>query len=182
MTTEHTSAPAADHIIIHADGACLGNPGVGGWAFTKTLGERTYRRSGRVVGMTTNNQMEMVAVLQAIRSLKRPDTPAMVFTDSEYVVKGLTDWLPRWVANGWRGSGKKPVANQELWEALKAAVDGHAAGVTLRWVRGHAGYAGNEEVDALANAETQRAAAQVGMKLHSPTYFDPQLGLVVCTF
>lgn len=178
MTNTQTPAPATDHIIIHADGACLGNPGVGGWAFTKTLGEKTVRRSGRVVGETTNNQMEMVAVIQAVRSLKRPEVPATVFTDSEYVVKGLTEWLPRWVANGWRGSGKKPVANRALWEALKAAVDGHDAGMTLRWIRGHNGDPGNTTVDAVANAEAERAAKRFGIKPNIPTAFDPERGLI----
>lgn len=179
MTTEHALTPTADHIIIHADGACLGNPGVGGWAFTKTLGGKTIPRSGRVIGMTTNNQMEMVAVLQAVRSLTRPDVPATVFTDSQYVVNGLNEWLPRWVANGWRGSDKKPVANRELWEALKAAVDGHAAGVTLRWVRGHSGDPGNEVVDAVANAEAERAAKRFGIKPNIQTAFDLERGLII---
>lgn len=179
MTNMQTTAPATDHIIIHADGACLGNPGVGGWAFTKTLGEKTVRRSGGVAGMTTNNQMEMIAVLQAVRSLKRPGIPAMVFTDSEYVVKGLTEWLPRWIANGWRGSGKKPVANRELWEALSEARDAHSAGITLRWVPGHAGIQDNEQVDAVANAEAEKAAARVGSRPTISTIFEPDQGLII---
>jgi ribonuclease HI len=112
-----------------------------------------------------------------VRSLTRTDIPAGVFTDSEYVVKGLTEWLPRWVVNGWRGSGKKPVVNRELWEALKAAVDGHVAGVTLRWVKGHAGNPGNEEADAQANAEAARAAE--GCSGNAQTLFCAERGLVV---
>lgn len=179
MTNTQTTAPATDHIIIHADGACLGNPGVGGWAFTKTLGEKTIRRSGRVLGETTNNQMEMVAILQAVRSLTRPDLPATVFTDSEYVVKGLNEWLPRWVANGWRGSNRKPVKNRELWETLEATLVSHPTGIALRWIRGHSGNPGNEAVDAMANAEAEKAARHVSAKPTISTTFDPVLGLVV---
>lgn len=179
MIIEQPIALEAEHIIINADGACLGNPGVGGWAFSKTLGGKTIRRSGRVLGATTNNQMEMVAVLQAIRSLTRRDIPVTLFTDSEYVVKGLTEWMPKWIANGWRGSNKKPVKNQELWEALKAAMDAHTAGITLKWVRGHSGDPGNEAVDALANAEAAKAAARVGISPDIETRFDFALGLVV---
>lgn len=179
MTIEQPAMREAEHIIIHADGACLGNPGPGGWAFAKTLGGKTIRRSGRVLGATTNNQMEMVAVLQAILSLTRRDIPATIFTDSEYVVKGLTEWMPKWIANGWCGSNKKPVKNRELWEALKAAMDAHPAGITLQWVRGHSGDPGNEAVDAMANAEAEKAATRVGISPDIETRFDSAKGLVV---
>ena len=179
MTNKQTTAPATDHIVIHADGACLGNPGVGGWAFTKTLGEKTVRRSGPVVGETTNNQMEMVAVLQAVRSLKRPDVPATVFTDSEYVVKNWNERLTRWMADGWRGANNKPVANRELWVALKVAIDRHTAGVTLHWLKGHNGHRASDTVDRLARAEAARAAKRLGAAPPPRTRFCPATGLVL---
>jgi ribonuclease HI len=149
-------------VVIHADGACRGNPGPGGWGVLMTCNGTHKELSGSEV-LTTNNRMELTAAIMGLTALKRP-TVATVQTDSQYVIKGITEWLPSWKARGWRTADKKPVKNQDLWEKL----DQVAAGHTLRWqwVKGHAGDPGNERVDTLANlaidamlAEDRRAKA-----------------------
>lgn len=138
----------SSRVEIYADGACRGNPGPGGWAATLEYGEHLRELSG-AEAQTTNNRMELTAVIRALEALKR-GVSARVHTDSEYVVRGINEWLPNWKARGWRTADRKPVKNQDLWEQLDAAAARHD--IEWKWVKGHSGVPGNERVDALANA------------------------------
>jgi len=141
--------PAASApVIVYTDGACSGNPGPGGWAAILRYGPHEKVIQGGA-SLTTNNRMELRAVIAALRALTRP-CRVEVFTDSEYLRRGVTDWLARWRRNGWLTAGKKPVKNQDLWRALHAAMQPHQ--VTWRWVPGHAGNELNERADRLAVA------------------------------
>ena len=137
-----------ERIEIYTDGACRGNPGPGGWAATLAVGEHFRELSGAEAA-TTNNRMELTAVIEALSALKR-ESRVRVFTDSEYVRRGITEWLKAWKARDWRTADKKPVKNRDLWERLDAVAARHD--VEWRWVKGHSGVPGNERVDALANA------------------------------
>ncbi|MBS0366223.1 MAG: ribonuclease HI [Proteobacteria bacterium] len=134
-------------IEIYTDGACRGNPGPGGWGVLLRHGEHHKELSG-AEPHTTNNRMEMTAVIRALEALKRP-VPARLYTDSKYVLQGITEWLPGWKARGWRTAQRKPVLNQDLWQQLDALAAQHR--VDWQWVKGHAGNPGNERVDRLAN-------------------------------
>ena len=134
-------------IQIYTDGACRGNPGPGGWAAVLMLGAHEKELSG-AEAHTTNNRMELTAVIRALEALKRP-VAAQIYTDSQYVMRGTMEWLPAWKARGWRTAGRKPVKNQDLWERLDALSTQHR--LEWHWVPGHAGVAGNERVDRLAN-------------------------------
>jgi ribonuclease HI len=135
-------------IHIYADGACRGNPGPGGWAALLLLGEREKEISGSEAH-TTNNRMELLAAIRALEALKKPGTTARVYTDSQYVIKGISEWVASWKKRGWKTADKKPVKNQDLWEQLDALAAQHD--VEWHWVRGHSGVEGNERVDRLAN-------------------------------
>jgi len=135
-------------VEIFTDGACSGNPGPGGWGALLRFDGHEKELSGGT-GETTNNRMELTAALEAFKALKRP-CRVDLYTDSEYLKNGITAWLPRWKANGWKTAGKKPVKNADLWQALDEALTRHE--VNWHWVRGHSGHAGNERADALANA------------------------------
>lgn len=134
-------------VDIWTDGACKGNPGPGGWGALLRQGQHEKTLCGGELN-TTNNRMELLAVIQALRALKRP-CQVVIHTDSKYVQKGMTEWLVNWKARGWRTADKKPVKNADLWQTLDELAGEH----TLRWqwVRGHAGDPGNERADALAN-------------------------------
>jgi ribonuclease HI len=134
-------------IQIYTDGACRGNPGPGGWAALLMLGTHEKELSG-AEAHTTNNRMELTAVIRALEALKR-SVAAQIYTDSQYVMRGTMEWLPAWKARGWRTAGRKPVKNQDLWERLDALSTQHR--LEWHWVPGHAGVAGNERVDRLAN-------------------------------
>jgi ribonuclease HI len=134
-------------IEIYTDGACRGNPGPGGWAALLLLDEHEKELSG-AEAHTTNNRMELTAVIRALEALKRP-VAARIYTDSQYVRRGITEWLQAWKARGWRTADKKPVKNQDLWQQLDALCTPHR--LEWRWVPGHAGVPGNERVDRLAN-------------------------------
>jgi ribonuclease HI len=135
-------------VDIYTDGACRGNPGPGGWAALLSAGGREKEISGAQL-QTTNNRMELQAVIAALQALTRP-TPVRLYTDSQYVRRGILEWLPQWKARGWKTADKKPVKNQDLWELLESAAARHR--IEWHWVPGHAGVAGNERCDALANA------------------------------
>ena len=138
----------ADGIVdIYTDGACRGNPGPGGWAAVLTSGARVRELSGAEAA-TTNNRMELLAVINALRALKRR-VRVRVYTDSQYVRLGITEWLAGWKARGWRTADRKPVKNQDLWEQLEALTVGH--NIEWHWVKGHSGVPGNERCDELAN-------------------------------
>ena len=141
------SAPE-DMIVIYTDGACRGNPGPGGWGALLISGERERELSG-AESATTNNRMEMLAVINALRALKRR-VSARVYTDSQYVRLGMTEWLAGWKARGWRTADRKPVKNQDLWELLDEQAANHH--IEWHWVKGHSGVPGNERCDQLANA------------------------------
>lgn len=135
-----------ERVELFTDGACSGNPGPGGWGALLRFGGRERELSGAEAA-TTNNRMEMMAVLMGLRALKRTCT-VHITSDSQYVIKGINEWLPNWRRNGFRTSAKKPVANEDLWRALDDEVKRHQ--VTWEWVRGHDGHAENERVDELA--------------------------------
>ena len=136
-------------IEIYADGACRGNPGPGGWGVLLISGEHEKELYGGE-RHTTNNRMELTAAIRALEALKKKGTSARVYTDSQYVIKGIEEWVGGWKARGWRTADKKPVKNQDLWERLDALAAQHS--LEWHWVRGHSGVEGNERVDQLANA------------------------------
>lgn len=143
-------------IEIFTDGACSGNPGPGGWgAILRFRGVEKEMYGG--TPQTTNNRMEMTAVIEALNALKRPCS-VHLHTDSQYVLKGMTEWLPEWKARGWKTSGKKNVKNEDLWRALDEAANRHA--LTWTWVKGHAGHPENERADVLARQGTEEARAE----------------------
>jgi ribonuclease HI len=132
---------------IYTDGACKGNPGPGGWgALLEYDGKERELFGGERA--TTNNRMELMAVIEALSALKRP-CRVILHTDSQYVQKGITEWLPQWKARGWRTAAKEPVKNADLWKRLDEAAVPHE--IQWVWVRGHSGHDGNERADALAN-------------------------------
>jgi ribonuclease HI len=135
-------------VEIYTDGACRGNPGPGGWAALLSCDGREKEISG-AEAHTTNNRMELLAVIRALEALKKPQVRVKVYTDSQYVRKGITEWLASWKSRGWRTASKKPVMNQDLWEQLDAIAAPHT--IEWHWVPGHAGVPGNERVDRLAN-------------------------------
>jgi ribonuclease HI len=137
----------SDAVVIYTDGACKGNPGPGGWGAWLRWGEHEKELFGGEPA-TTNNRMELTAVIEALSALKRP-TPVAIYTDSEYVKNGITSWIKGWKNRGWRTADNKPVKNQELWQRLDALVAQHQ--VQWHWVRGHTGDPGNERADQLAN-------------------------------
>lgn len=134
-------------IEIYADGACKGNPGPGGWGAWLSYDGREKEIYGGELE-TTNNRMELTAVIRALEALKRP-CEARIYTDSVYVQKGITEWIHGWKSRGWKTSDKKPVKNDDLWKQLDHLVQQHK--LEWVWVKGHAGLAGNERADALAN-------------------------------
>lgn len=135
-----------ERVEIFTDGACSGNPGPGGWgAILRFRGVEKELKGGEA--QTTNNRMEMMAVLVALDTLTRP-CPVDLYTDSQYVKKGMTEWLRGWKARGWKTADKKPVKNEDLWKALDAAAARHD--IAWHWVKGHDGHPENERADALA--------------------------------
>jgi ribonuclease HI len=136
-------------IDIYTDGACKGNPGPGGWGVLLKSGGTEKELFGGEAA-TTNNRMEMMAVIQALEALKRP-CKVNLYIDSKYVLQGITEWIHGWKARGWRTAAKEPVKNVELWQRLDAAVTGGGHDINWIWVKGHAGDPGNERADMLAN-------------------------------
>ena len=133
-------------VVIYTDGACSGNPGPGGWGAILIYGDHRKEISDGEVE-TTNNRMELMAAIVALEALKRPSRVEL-HTDSSYLKNGITDWIERWKANGWRTANKKPVKNVELWQRLDEARARHQ--IDWHWVRGHAGHPENERADELA--------------------------------
>jgi len=143
-------------IEIYTDGACRGNPGPGGWAALLRQGTHEREISG-AEAHTTNNRMELTAVIRALEALKRP-VRARLYTDSQYVRDGITRWVSQWQARGWRTADRKPVKNQDLWQQLAELAGRHQ--IEWHWVRGHTGVPGNERVDRLANAAIDTLSRQ----------------------
>lgn len=134
-------------VIIYTDGACRGNPGPGGWGAVLSSGQHQKELRGSEP-LTTNNRMELTAAIRALAALNRPCN-VQLYTDSQYVRKGITEWLPQWKARDWRTADKKPVKNVDLWQALEREIERHT--IEWHWVKGHAGDPGNERADRLAN-------------------------------
>lgn len=148
MSNTNTAAQAtAPEVVIYTDGACKGNPGVGGWGALLRAGAHEKELFGGEAH-TTNNRMELLAVIRALEALTRP-TVVELFTDSQYVKNGIETWIHGWRRNGWKTSDKKPVKNADLWRELETAAARHR--VRWNWVRGHAADVDNERADALAN-------------------------------
>lgn len=137
--------------LIYTDGACKGNPGPGGWGVWLRSGSHSKELSGGEAN-TTNQRMELTAVVEALRALTRP-CDVVLYSDSRYVLDGISKWIHNWKRNGWRTSAKQPVKNADLWEALDSAASRHR--IDWRWVKGHAGDEGNERADTLASAAAE---------------------------
>ena len=143
-------------VEIFCDGACLGNPGPGGWAALLVAIKSDKRHEKSVSGgekLTTNNRMELTAAIEGLRALKQP-SKVIVFSDSQYVVRGMNEWIKNWIANEWRTSSRKRVENVDLWQVLAAVANEHAT--SWRWVKGHAGHPENERVDQAAREEAEK--------------------------
>ncbi|WP_367850035.1 ribonuclease HI [Rhodoferax sp. WC2427] len=138
-----------NHVDMYTDGACKGNPGPGGWGVLLTWGGTEKELFGGE-RETTNNRMEMMAVIEGLSALKQPCSITL-YIDSQYVLKGMTEWLKGWKARGWLTASKEPVKNVDLWQRLDALVNTAGHKIDWRWVKGHAGHPGNERADALAN-------------------------------
>ena len=145
-------------IEIYTDGACKGNPGPGGWGALLKSADSQKELFGGELG-TTNNRMEMMAVIEALTALKRP-CHVTLHVDSQYVLKGMTEWLVGWKARGWKTAAKQPVKNVDLWQRLDALVNTAGHKIDWRWVRGHNGDPGNEHADMLANKGVEQALRQ----------------------
>ena len=139
-----------NRIEIYTDGACKGNPGPGGWGVLLRADNGHEKELFGGETQTTNNRMELMAVIQAFQALKRPCRVAL-YLDSEYVRKGITEWIHGWKAKGWRTASKQPVKNADLWQVLDALVHQGGHEIEWHWVKGHAGHVDNERADALAN-------------------------------
>lgn len=140
-------------VTLYTDGACKGNPGIGGWGVLMQSGPHEKTLSGGEQH-TTNNRMELTAVIEGLRALNRP-CRIDIYTDSRYVIQGMTEWLPSWQARNWQTASKKLVKNKELWQAL--AIEAAKHQIIWHWVKGHAGHPGNERADELSNQGVEKA-------------------------
>jgi ribonuclease HI len=147
-----TKLPKPPSFKLFTDGACLGNPGPGGWAYILRNDESEVECSGGEI-KTTNQRMEVTAVLRALESLEVP-SKVEIYADSQYVTNGLTQWMDGWIAKGWKNAAKKPVANQDLWKPLVALREIHE--LTTHWIKGHDGHPENERCDVMASAEAEK--------------------------
>ena len=141
------STSAQSKVVIYTDGACKGNPGPGGWGVVLRSADKEKHLHGGEL-MTTNNRMEMTAVIEALKALKMA-CHVSLYTDSKYVMQGVTEWMGGWKARGWKTAGKDPVKNVDLWQEIDELLGKHQ--IDWHWVKGHAGHPGNELADALAN-------------------------------
>lgn len=141
-----TSEAKKKTVEIHSDGACLGNPGPGGWACLLRHEKKERELAGGEI-LTTNNRMELMAAIQGLEALKSPCNVSL-YSDSQYVLNGIKQWMPNWIKRGWKNSAGEPVKNQDLWQRLQKAASIHH--VSWHWVKGHNGHPDNERVDVLA--------------------------------
>lgn len=143
-------------VVIYSDGACKGNPGPGGWGAVLEYGDaRKLLHGGELV--TTNNRMELMAAIEALKQLRRPCQVAL-YTDSQYMRKGIMEWMKNWKRNGWRTAAKKPVKNADLWQQLDELAGPHE--IAWHWVKGHSGHPGNDLADELANKGVDEVRAK----------------------
>jgi ribonuclease HI len=144
-----------DQITIYTDGGCLGNPGPGAWAYLLTANGSFEKEASGFEAATTNNRMELRAVIEALKAAgSYPHTSIVLYTDSQYVKNGITSWITKWKINGWRTANKSPVKNKEYWVELDALAS--ALKVDWRWVKGHAGIEGNERCDTMVREAMER--------------------------
>lgn len=148
-----------NEVVIYTDGACKGNPGPGGWGAWLKSGPSEKELFGGELN-TTNNRMELTAVIEGLAALKRP-CKVILYLDSQYVRMGITEWIRGWKAKGWRTSTKQPVKNVELWQRLDKLVSEGGHLIEWRWVKGHSGDPGNERADMLANKGVERALGRI---------------------
>ncbi|RYF79422.1 MAG: ribonuclease HI [Comamonadaceae bacterium] len=148
-----------NEVVMYTDGACKGNPGPGGWGVWLRSGSHEKELFGGEA-VTTNNRMELMAVIEGLTALKRP-CKVLLYLDSQYVRQGITEWIRGWKAKGWITSSKQPVKNADLWRRLDALVSGGSHQIEWRWVKGHSGDPGNEKADALANQGVLRALGRL---------------------
>ncbi|MEE2912666.1 MAG: ribonuclease HI [Planctomycetota bacterium] len=146
--------PSRPSVTLFTDGACLGNPGPGGWGYILRIGNDEVEGSGGEPN-TTNQRMEVTAVLRALKTLEEP-AKVDIYADSQYVTKGLTEWMDGWISKGWKNAAKKPVKNQDLWQELAALREIHE--ISTHWVKGHAGHVENERCDELASEAAEAIA------------------------
>ena len=146
-----------DVVEIYSDGSCLGNPGPGGWGALLRWRGHERELSGSQAE-TTNNRMELTAAIEALNALKKP-SKVILTTDSRYVIQGINEWMPNWVARGWKTASKQPVKNQDLWQALHEQVGRHD--IEWQWVKGHDGHQENERVDELARLAAEAHQSQI---------------------
>ena len=148
-------------VTVYTDGSCLGNPGPGGWAALLCFERKGEQHERMIQGAehdTTNNRMELMAALEGLNALKR-SCQVQLFTDSQYVKKGITEWIHNWIKNDWKNAKKKPVANADLWQQLLEATQRHT--IQWQWVKAHAGHPQNERVDDAARGEAENYCRQV---------------------
>lgn len=148
-----------NEVVIYTDGACKGNPGPGGWGVWLKSGSHEKELFGGEAN-TTNNRMELMAVIEGLRALKRP-CKVLLYLDSQYVRQGITEWIRGWKAKGWLTAAKQPVKNADLWRQLDALVSQGGHQIEWRWVKGHSGDVGNEKADALANQGVLKALGRL---------------------
>jgi ribonuclease HI len=148
-----------NEVVIYTDGACKGNPGPGGWGAWLKSGATEKELFGGELN-TTNNRMELTAVIEGLAALKRP-CKVILYLDSQYVRMGITEWIRGWKAKGWRTSTKQPVKNVELWQKLDKLVAEGGHVIEWRWVKGHSGDVGNERADMLANKGVDKALGRI---------------------
>ena len=156
-STSSAESSESTEVVIYTDGACKGNPGIGGWGAFLQTGSGSAMRERELFGgakETTNNRMEMMAVIESLAALKRR-CHVTIYTDSAYVKNGMTEWIHGWKSKGWKTAAKQPVKNEDLWRRLDTLAAQHR--VDWRWVKGHAGDPGNERADALANQGVESA-------------------------
>ena len=151
-----TGGDALPEVVIYTDGACRGNPGPGGWGALLRSGQHEKSLNG-FESRTTNNRMELMAAIMALRELKQP-CRVQLWTDSEYLRRGITEWIHNWVKRGWKTAGKQPVKNAELWRELLEETRRHR--IDWHWVKGHSGHPDNERADALANEAIDEARSR----------------------